>query len=82
MESILDNIDGAATFLTKYCIILIDYSFNSNKLEDLKKEEKYFFLQDLESMWILKEATAETRLETSFLILSIMSYLLHKRRDL
>ena len=59
---------------------ILKYSIESNNPIDFSTH--YVALKEISDCKFLKSYTSETRVETSFLILTILSYLMPKRRDL
>lgn len=80
MERLCDHIDGTLTFVAVLAFNIMDYSFASNSPADIP--ENFKLLNEYKDCVLLSKTSAETRVETCLLVLSILSYTLPKRADL
>ncbi|CAD8079349.1 unnamed protein product [Paramecium sonneborni] len=83
LETLCDHIDGSTTFLANLAIILSQHSINSisNKPVPLKDQQQTF-IQAMSEKKLFTEYNAVDRLESSLIVLTIMSYLIQKRFDI
>ncbi|CAD8066142.1 unnamed protein product [Paramecium primaurelia] len=83
LETLCDHIDGSTTFLANLAIIISQHSINmiSNNPIQLK-EQQVTFVQALQDKKLFKEYSPVDRIESSLVILTIMSYLIQKRLDI
>ncbi|CAD8163781.1 unnamed protein product [Paramecium octaurelia] len=83
LETLCDHIDGSTTFLANLAVIISQDSINmiTNNPVQLK-EQQVAFVQALQDKKLFKEYTPVDRIESSLVILTIMSYLIQKRFDI
>ena len=79
MKTLCDHIDGTTTFICMMTTALIHYSLLSNDVSVMSKD--YKLLEPYTDSPMIKKTTIEDRVETSCLILSILSSLIIKRPD-
>ena len=72
LETLSEELDGCLTFVTDLCIDLINKSCNSTQLP-IKTFDKSYFITKTPPLFIV---------DTSLVVLSILSYLICKRKDL
>ncbi|CAD8073854.1 unnamed protein product [Paramecium primaurelia] len=83
LETLCDHIDGSTTFLANLAVIISQHSINmiSNNPVQLK-EQQLTFVQALQDKKLFKEYSPVDRIESSLVILTVMSYLIQKRQDI
>ena len=77
-----DRIDGVLSFIVYLTLGILSYSI---KYDDLSKiDEHYPHMKDYKDSIFLNKSlnSAESRVETCILVLSVLSYVLPKRNDL
>jgi len=79
LETICERIDGAMTFAVHFLIQALDATLTG---QDPSASNSHEFLTEFASTSLFLADTPETKLETSFVALSILSYSMSKRRDL
>ena len=80
MEILCERIDGALSYLTITALSLIEFSLESDKIEEIPT--KFEILKDCNPSLILNKTPAIVRVETSLMILSVLSYTIPERDDL
>lgn len=80
LESLCDHLDGTLTQITYFLINIMKYSIESNVASDIP--QKYPVLTEFASCRFIERKSAEIRVETCLLILTLISYHMPKRKDL
>lgn len=74
LEMLCDHIDGATTFITQISIAIIKNGISG--------DEEFPFLKDLKERLLFTKMNNVNRIEASLMILTVVSYLLSRRKDL
>ncbi|CAK82350.1 unnamed protein product (macronuclear) [Paramecium tetraurelia] len=83
LETLCDHIDGSTTFLANLAVIISQHSINMISSNPVQlKEQQLTFVMALQDKKLFKEYTPIDRIESSLVILTIMSYLIQKRLDI
>ncbi|CAD8078453.1 unnamed protein product [Paramecium sonneborni] len=83
LETLCDHIDGSTTFLANLAVIISQHSINILSNTPMQfKEQQLTFVQALQEKKLFKEYSAVDRIESSLVVLTIMSYLIQKRMDI
>lgn len=80
MEALCDRIDGTASLVVMFALSLIEFSLESDRLEDIPT--KFLTLKDCLQSPMLTKTKANIRVETSLIVLNCLSYIVSGRKDL
>ncbi len=80
MEILSEKMDGALSLLTITALGLIEFSLESDKVEEIPT--KFVVLKDFMQCIIVAKTPAIIRVETSLMILAILSFTIPDRSDL
>nr|QES95450.1 armadillo-type fold protein [Philasterides dicentrarchi] len=82
LEIICDNIDGAISLVGDICIRNLKASILKISNPNISDDQILPLIQDQIQSIFVKQNSSESRIETSFLALSVMSYTIPKRVDI
>ena len=83
MEVLCDHIDGTLTFIGNFILQTLEYSIRGNDLSIIGQSLHDFAdLAVLRERYFFSKVKQEIKVETCFLILSVLSYLIIRRNDL
>lgn len=79
LEILCDHVDGSLTYITVFCLHALDYAIKGAKPETAKD---YIALVEFQNSVFIAKTRDEIIVETSVLVLTVLSYLIPKREDL
>ncbi|CAK67075.1 unnamed protein product (macronuclear) [Paramecium tetraurelia] len=85
LESLCDHIDGSTSYLAQMAIVVISSSILELSQSQLTKQQQQVILTDIQQISdkkLFQEFTPVDRIESSLMILTIISYLVQKRYDI
>ncbi|CAD8204480.1 unnamed protein product [Paramecium pentaurelia] len=85
LETLCDHIDGSTSFLAQMAIIIISSAILELSQSQLNKQQQQIILADIQKISnkkLFQEFTPVDRIESSLMILTIISYLVQRRQDI
>ncbi|CAD8125119.1 unnamed protein product [Paramecium sonneborni] len=85
LETLCDHIDGSTSFLAQMAIVFISSGILELSQSQLNKQQQQVVFTDIQKInnkKIFQEFTSVDRIESSLMILTIISYLIQKRQDI
>ncbi|CAD8209120.1 unnamed protein product [Paramecium octaurelia] len=85
LESLCDHIDGSTSYLAQMAIVVISSAILELSQSQLTKQQQQIILTDIQQISdkkLFQEFTPVDRIESSLMILTIISYLVQKRQDI
>ncbi|CAD8182699.1 unnamed protein product [Paramecium octaurelia] len=85
LETLCDHIDGSTSFLAQMAIVVISSGILELSQSQLNKQQQQIILTDIQQISnkkLFQEFTPVDRIESSLMILTIISYLVQKRQDI
>ncbi|CAD8091600.1 unnamed protein product [Paramecium sonneborni] len=83
LETFCDHIDGSTTFLANLAVIIIQHTINSLSSNPIPlNDQQQTFIKAISEKKLFTEYNAIDRIESSLIVLTIMSYLIQKRFDI
>ncbi|CAD8201259.1 unnamed protein product [Paramecium pentaurelia] len=85
LETLCDHIDGSTSYLAQMAIVVISSAILELSQSQLSKQQQQIILTDIQQISdkkLFQEFTAVDRIESSLMILAIISYLVQKRQDI
>ncbi|CAD8063570.1 unnamed protein product [Paramecium primaurelia] len=83
LETLCDHIDGSTTFLANLAVIITQNAINNLSSKPVSlNEQQQTFIQAISDKKLFTEYNAVDRIESSLIVLTIMSYLIQKRFDI
>lgn len=80
LESLCDHIDGTLTQIIYLMTTIMKYSIDCSSPNEI--QQRYPLLAEFQNCKFLEKKSSEIRIETGLLILTVVSYLIPKRKDL
>ena len=79
IDKICVKYDGFGNFFVGYCIQLLEYTLKSNSIDQISN---YLLLKEYYSERLIKGVTAEQKIESCFLLFSVLTHIITKSKKL